>query len=69
MLGIAGLHIGFLELFEPRPVDMPFAWPDVSQPPVDPFGLGAQEGEIMHVGRVEGADQQDAMIEAFGRLM
>ena len=41
MLGIAGLHIGFLQLLEPRPIDMALARPDIGQPPVDPFGLGA----------------------------
>ena len=39
------------------------------QAAIDPLGLGAQEAQIMDVRRVEGADQQNAVVEALSRLM
>ena len=36
---------------------------------IDPLGLGAQEAEVMHVRRIEGADQENAVVKALGGLV
>lgn len=52
VLAIARLGVGFLELFEERPVGLPLARPGIDQPKVEAFGLGAQEAQIVDVGRL-----------------
>jgi hypothetical protein len=52
VLGIARLDIGFLELLEHRALLSIVAGPDIGQAPVEPFGLGAQEAEIVNVRRL-----------------
>ena len=54
MFGVAGLHVGVLELLEHRALFARFDRPDVGQPTVEPLGLRAQEAQIVDVRRVEG---------------
>src|SRR3546814_2295118 len=63
VLRIAGLHVCLFELFKVRPILAPFTRPSIDQPQIKTLGLGAQEGEVMDVRRVEGADEQNAMID------
>ena len=69
MLRIAYFHIGLFELFEARAVALRFARPDIGQARVDALSLGAQETEVVHVRRVEGADEQDGMVETLASLV
>ena len=69
MLRVARLHIGFLQLLETRLVCFEVARPRIDQAHIDPLGLGTQEPEVVHVGRVEGTNQQHAVIEEFRALM
>lgn len=65
---VARLHIGVLELLERGAVLAAVHRPD-EQVAVKPLGMGAQERDVVAVGRVEGADEQRAMVEPFDRLM
>lgn len=69
MLRIARLHIGFLEFFELRLIGAALARPSIDQPPVELLRLAAQEADIVNVRCVEGHDQQNAIVEPFGRLV
>src|SRR3546814_774775 len=69
MLRIAGLHIGLFQLLEPCTIFPAFARPGIDQPHVDAFSLRAQEPEIVDMRRVESANQQDAVVKAFRRLV
>src|SRR3546814_5700010 len=53
----------------PRPILAALARPSVNEAHIDPLGLGAQEGKVMDVRGVEGADEQHAMVERFRCLM
>lgn len=61
VLAVAGLDVGLFLAGA--------GGPDISQAGVDPLGLGAQEGEVVDVGGVEGHYQQHAVVEALGRLV
>lgn len=69
MFGVARLDVGFLELLEPRPVSLGLARPDLDQARIDPLRLRPQETEVVDVRGVEGADQKNAVIIAFRRLV
>ena len=69
MLRVACLDVGVLQLFEHRPLAVRVAWPDVDQAAIESLSLGAQEAPIVYVRGVEGADQQDATVEALDYLM
>ena len=62
MLEIAGLHVGIFELLEHRAFLARVHRPDIRQPSIQPLRLGPQKREIVHVGRVECADQQNTVI-------
>ncbi|MBW4332386.1 hypothetical protein KY084_16175 [Stakelama sp. CBK3Z-3] len=69
MLRVARLDAGFLELIEQRPVAANIARPDIGEAAIDALGLRTREAEIMHMGRIESADQQHAVIQAFAGLV
>ena len=69
VLRVARLHIGVLELLEPRAILLKLARPDIGQTRIDPLGLSAQERNIVVVRCVERADEKDAMVEPLGCLM
>jgi prophage regulatory protein len=69
MFGVARLHIGILELLEHRPLLAALTRPDIEQSIVQPLGLGAQKAQIVIMRSIEGADQKDAVIEAFRGLV
>lgn len=62
MLRVAGLHISLFQFLEPRSICFQLARPSIDQAHVEPLCLRPQEAEIVNMGRVEAADQQDAMI-------
>lgn len=69
VLAVAGLDVGHLELLEDRAIGAQIAGPGIDETEIDPLGLRPQEGDVVVVRRVEGADQQHAMIEPFDGLV
>src|SRR3546814_16908790 len=69
MLRVARLHVSFLQLLEECPLAACIRRPSIDQSSVEPLGLSAQEADIMHMRRIEGADQQNTVVETLDCLM
>src|SRR3546814_15719323 len=59
MLRVARLHVSFLQLLEECPLAACIRRPSIHQSSVYPLALMAQEAEIMHLGRIEGAESTE----------
>ena len=66
---IARADIGAIEAGKAALGETGIARPHVDELRGDPFGLGAQECQLVGLGAVERQDEQDAMIESFARLV
>ena len=66
---VSRFDVGFPELLEPRAILTIVARPDERQAIIDPLSLRTQEAQIVHVGRVESADEKDAVVEGLCPLM
>src|SRR3546814_2589126 len=64
MLRVARLHVSFLQLLEECPLAACIRRPSIDQSSVEPLGLSAQEADIMHMRRIEGADQQNTVVRS-----
>src|SRR3546814_14357379 len=69
VLRIARLHIGVLQLLEPRPVSTRLARPSIDKATINTLGLLAEENQIMDMRRVESLDQKYAMVKHLSGLM
>lgn len=67
--GIAGIDIGPFKAGKGPLGEAGFTRPDRDELRGDPFGLGAQEGQLVGFWAVERQNEQDAMIEPFGGLV
>lgn len=57
MLRIPRFYIGLFEFLEAGTILAEFTRPRIHQPHVDALCLGAEEGEVVNVRSVEGADE------------
>ena len=67
--GVPGLDIGAAEPVEGLAVEAAVAGPDDLEAVVQGLGLGAQEGDAVALGAVQGQHQQDAVVERLDGLM